>query len=276
MEGGEMGLLTIDKTLHVGSEIKANVDTLLSGNEAQAIREILEQRGVIFFRGLEIDDKQQVAFAKTIGNTVDSEGEDGIYKISLDQGVNARAKYLQGSLFWHVDGSLQPYPNFAALLRAIKLSDIGGETEFCNTYAAYEALPNDEKNAIESLRVVHSAERSQYYVTPEMSYEELCFWQKSPTKSCPLVWTHRSGRKSLLVGATADYVEGYSVEESRALLAKLRDWCTQSQFVYRHEWQVGDLLIWSNTGTMHRALPYSVDSGRLMHRTILAGEEPLN
>lgn len=276
MEGGEMGLLTIDKTLHVGSEIKANVDTLLSGNEAQAIREILEQRGVIFFRGLEIDDKQQVAFAKTIGNTVDSEGEDGIYKISLDQGVNARAKYLQGSLFWHVDGSLQPYPNFAALLRAIKLSDIGGETEFCNTYAAYEALPNDEKNAIESLRVVHSAERSQYYVTPEMSYEELCFWQKSPTKSCPLVWTHRSGRKSLLVGATADYVEGYSVEESRALLAKLRDWCTQPQFVYRHEWQVGDLLVWSNTGTMHRALPYSVDSGRLMHRTILAGEEPLN
>lgn len=276
MAGGEMGLLTIDKTLHVGSEIKANVDTLLSGNEAQAIREILEQRGVIFFRGLEIDDKQQVAFAKTIGNTVDSEGEDGIYKISLDQGVNARAKYLQGSLFWHVDGSLQPYPNFAALLRAIKLSDTGGETEFCNTYAAYEALPNDEKNAIESLRVVHSAERSQYYVTPEMSYEELCFWQKSPTKSCPLVWTHRSGRKSLLVGATADYVEGYSVEESRALLAKLRDWCTQPQFVYRHEWQVGDLLIWSNTGTMHRALPYSVDSGRLMHRTILAGEEPLN
>lgn len=271
-----MTLLAIDKTPHIGSEIKTDIETLLSGNEAKAIREILEQRGVVFFRGLEIDDKQQVTFAKTIGNTVDSEGENGIYKISLDQGVNARAKYLQGSLFWHVDGSLQPYPNFAALLRAIKLSDTGGETEFCNTYAAYEALPNDEKAAIEHLRVVHSAERSQYYVTPEMSYEELCFWQRSPTKSCPLVWKHQSGRKSLLVGATADYIEGYSVEKSRALLAKLRDWCTQPQFVYRHEWQVGDLLIWSNTGTMHRALPYSVDSGRLMHRTILAGEEPLN
>jgi alpha-ketoglutarate-dependent taurine dioxygenase len=90
------------------------------------------------------------------------------------------------------------------------------------------------------------------------------------------VWTHQSGRKSLLLGATADYVVGMPVEESRALLARLRDWCTQPQYVYRHEWQLGDLLIWDNTGTMHRVLPYADDSGRLMHRTILAGEEPLS
>lgn len=271
-----MTLQVIDQTPRIGSEIKTDLDTLLSGKEGGAIREILEQRGVIFFRGLDINDEQQVAIAKTIGETVDSEGEGGIYKISLDESVNARAKYLQGSLFWHVDGSLQPYPNLGAVLRAIKLSDVGGDTEFCNTYAAYDDLPEDEKRAIENLRVVHSAERSQYYVTPELSYEEIKFWQQSPTKSCPLVWTHQSGRKSLLLGATADYVEGMPVEESRALLARLRDWATQPQFVYRHKWQVGDMLIWSNTGTMHRALPYPLDSGRLMHRTILAGEEPLN
>ena len=178
-------------------------------------------------------------------------------------------------MFWHFDGSLQPYPNLATLLRAIKLSDSGGETEFCNTYAAYDDLPQSDKDLIADLRVVHSAERSQYYVRPEMSYEELSFWQKSPTKACPIVWTHQSGRKSLLLGATADYVIGLPVEESRALLARLRDWSTQPQYVYRHEWQPGDLLIWDNTGTMHRVLEYSVDSGRLMHRTILAGEEPL-
>jgi alpha-ketoglutarate-dependent taurine dioxygenase len=109
-----------------------------------------------------------------------------------------------------------------------------------------------------------------------MSYEELVFWQKSPTKACPIVWTHQSGRKSLLLGATADYVIGLPVEESRALLARLRDWATQPQYVYRHEWQLGDLLIWDNTGTMHRVLEYPADSGRLMHRTILAGEEPLS
>lgn len=270
-----MSLQVIDQTPHVGSEIRTDVDTLLRGAEAQNIRATLEQRGVVFFRGLDINDAQQVIIAKTLGNTVDSEGEAGIYKVSLDKNVNQRADYLKGSLFWHFDGSLQPYPNLAAILRAIKLSDTGGQTEFCNTYTAYEELPESEKRAIDNLRVVHSAERSQYYVRPEMSYEEIQFWQKSPSHECPLVWKHKSGRKSLLLGATADYVVGLQVEESRALLARLRDWATQPKYVYRHEWQVGDLLIWSNTGTMHRALPYPEDSGRLMHRTILAGEEPV-
>ncbi|AFC45056.1 MULTISPECIES: TauD/TfdA dioxygenase family protein [Mycobacterium] len=276
-----MGLSTtrldvIDCTPLIGSEIKTDLDTLLSGREAEAIRAILEQRGVVFFRGLQISDEQQVTIAKTLGSIVQNEGEGGIYKISLDTNVNQRAEYLKGSLFWHFDGSLQPYPNLATLLRAMKLSDSGGQTEFCNTYAAYEELPEADKETIAGLRVVHSAERSQYYVRPEMSYEEIAFWQKSPTKSCPMVWTHRSGRKSLLLGATADYVIDLPVEESRALLARLRDWATQPRYVYRHEWQLGDLLMWDNTGTMHRALPYAADSGRLMHRTVLAGEEPLD
>jgi alpha-ketoglutarate-dependent taurine dioxygenase len=265
----------VDIAARIGSEIRTDLDTLLNGREAANIRATLEQRGVVFFRGLQICDQEQVAIAKTLGNLVQSEGEAGIYKISLEDKVNERAKYLKGSLFWHFDGSLQPYPNLATLLRAITLSDIGGETEFCNTYAAYDDLPQADKELIADLRVVHSAERSQYYVTPEMSHDEITFWQKSPTKACPIVWTHQSGRKSLLLGATADYVIGYSVQESRALLARLRDWATQPQYVYQHQWQPGDLLIWDNTGTMHRALPYAVDSGRLMHRTILAGEEPL-
>lgn len=268
-------LEVLDLTPRIGSEIRTDLDTLLSGREASTIREVLERRGVVFFRGLEIGDEEQVAIAKTLGTLVANEGQGGINKISLDEKVNQRAKYLRGSMFWHFDGSLQPLPNLATLLRAVQLSEIGGQTEFCNTYAAYEDLPDEDKEAIADLRVVHSAERSQYYVTPEMSYDEVAFWQKSPTKACPIVWTHQSGRKSLLLGATSDYVIGLPVEESRALLARLRDWATQPRYVYQHEWQPGDLLIWDNTGTMHRVLPYPVDSGRLMHRTILAGEEPL-
>jgi alpha-ketoglutarate-dependent taurine dioxygenase len=268
--------VVIDRTPLIGSEIRTDLDTLLGGGEAETIRATLEQRGVIFFRGLQITDEHQVAIAKTLGSIVQNEGEGGIYKISLDKDVNARAEYLKGSMFWHFDGSLQPYPNLATMLRAMKLSDSGGQTEFCNTYAAYDDLPDSDKEAIAGLRVVHSAERSQYYVRPEMSYDEISFWQNSPTKSCPIVWTHQSGRKSLLLGATADYIVGLPVEESRALLARLRDWATQPQYIYRHEWQLGDLLIWDNTGTMHRALPYAADSGRLMHRTVLAGEEPLD
>ncbi len=265
-----------DLTPRIGSEIRTDVDTLLGGSRAADIREILEHRGVVVFRDLPIDDAQQVAIARTLGTIPDNEGEDGIYKISLDPGVNAKADYLKGSLMWHADGSLQRYPNLGALLRPIALSPTGGDTEFCNTYAAYDDLPAGEKAELEALRVVHSAEKSQYYVNPEMSYEEVKMWQQVPNKSLPLVWTHQSGRKSLLLGSTADYVEGLSVEESRALLARLRDWATRPELVYHHCWRLGDLLIWDNTGTMHRALPYPLDSGRLMHRTILAGEEPLN
>ncbi|MGZ5396018.1 MAG: TauD/TfdA dioxygenase family protein, partial [Mycobacterium sp.] len=211
----------VDLTPRIGSEIRTDLDTLLGGAEASNLRAILEQRGVAFFRGLDITDEQQVVIARTLGAIPANEGESGIYKISLDKNVNQRAEYLKGSMFWHFDGSLQPFPNLATLLRAITLSETGGETEFCNTYAAYDDLPSSDKELIADLRVVHSAERSQYYVRPEMSFDEITFWQKSPTKACPIVWTHQSGRKSLLLGATADYVIGMRVEESRALLARL-------------------------------------------------------
>ena len=110
-------LEVIDLTPRIGSEIRTDLDTLLSGREADNIRATLEQRGVIFFRGLQISDEQQVAIAKTLGNIVQNEGERGIYKISFDKNVNQRAEYLKGSMFWHIDGSLQPYPNLASLLR---------------------------------------------------------------------------------------------------------------------------------------------------------------
>src|SRR6516165_10833351 len=187
MELSSGQLEIVDCTTTIGSEIRTDLETLVRGTEAKTIRATLEQRGVIFFRGLDISDEQQVAIAKTLGDIVQNEGESGIYKISLDKNVNQRAEYLKGSMFWHFDGSLQPYPNLATLLRAIKLSETGGDTEFCNTYAAYDDLPQADKDLIADLRVVHSAERSQYYVRPEMSYDEIAFWQKSPTKSCPMV-----------------------------------------------------------------------------------------
>ncbi|MGV0601956.1 TauD/TfdA family dioxygenase, partial [Mycolicibacterium pulveris] len=141
MEVASTQLDVVDLTPRIGSEIRTDLDTLLSGREAANIRAILEQRGVVFFRGLDITDQQQVAIAETLGDIVANEGEDGIYKISLDKNVNQRAQYLKGSLFWHFDGSLQPYPNLATLLRAVQLAETGGDTEFCNTYAAYDDLP---------------------------------------------------------------------------------------------------------------------------------------
>jgi alpha-ketoglutarate-dependent taurine dioxygenase len=115
--------------------------------------------------------------------------------------------------------------------------------------------------------------RSQLYHDPEPSYEKMKLWQSVGKNTLPLVWKHKTGRKSLVLGATALQVEGMDIIESEALLCRLRDWATSPQFVYRHKWSLGDMVIWDNTGTMHRALQYDHDSGRLMHRTKLEGEE---
>ena len=153
------------------------------------------------------------------------------------------------------------------------VAEEGGDTEFANTYAAYEALPEDEKAELDDVRVVHSFAAAQLHMTPEPSDKERAAWDRVPSKEHPLVWTRRNGRKSLLIGSTADRIVGLSDEESRALLERLLEWSTQPRFVLRHHWHPGDLVIWDNTGLLHRAIPYEQTSPRLMHRTTLVGEE---
>ena len=164
-------------------------------------------------------------------------------------------------------------PILASIMSARRLSPTGGQPEFSNTYAAYDDLPESEKTALEKLKVVHALPASQRFVTPEPSYALWQSWYGRGTRTLPLVWTHRSGRKSLVLGSTASHVVGMDPLEGMDLLVRLRDWATQPHFVYRHEWTLGDLVIWDNTGTMHRALAYPLDSGRMMHRTKLEGEE---
>jgi alpha-ketoglutarate-dependent taurine dioxygenase len=262
----------IDLTPRIGSEIRIDRDTLMDGSRAHELRALLEERGVLAFREIDLSDAEQVAFTKTLGQIVD-EGVNHIYKVTMDTEENAQADYLKGAFFWHIDGTMSDVPILASILSGRRLSPTGGETEFSNTYAAWDDLPASEQQALEKLRVVHMLEVSQRYWHPEPSHAELRAWQRMPPKTLPLVWKHRSGRKSLVLGCTASHVEGMDLREGWALLTRLRDWATQPRFVYRHEWKVGDLVIWDNTGTMHRALPYALDSGRLMHRTKLHGEE---
>lgn len=264
-------LIRRDATPRIASELEANVETLLSGQLSGQIRSLLEERGVVCFRGLNLTDEQQIAFTKTLAT---SSQDYAITKITMDPTENPKAEYIKGAFYWHIDGTMLDIPIFASVMSARRLSETGGQTEFCNTYAAYEDLPDEDKAAIANLRVVHMFETSQRYIKPEPSYAELCQWQEYKPNTLPLVWTHRSGRKSLVLGSTASHVVGMDLREGWALLTRLRDWATQPRFVYRHEWTLGDLVIWDNTGTMHRALPYPMDSGRLMYRTQIAGDEP--
>ena len=124
-----------------------------------------------------------------------------------------------------------------------------------------------------SIRVIHSLEATQRLVNPDPSPEELAIWRRRPPKEHPLVWTHLSGRRSLVLGATTERVVGMDPDASRAFLDDLLTRATRPDRVYRHEWAVGDLVIWDNTGVLHRALPYDATSARDMHRTTLYGTE---
>jgi len=257
----------------IGTRVHLKKDDLLSGEYGDTLRNLLEQRGVLVFPKINFSDEEQVIFTKTIGEFMPELAGQKVYNISLDKEQNPNRDYLKGSLFWHVDGTMNRKPIGAAVLSSKALSTWGGNTEFCNTYAAYDALPDEQKSELEGLRVVHSMLVSQLYHTPEPSREQLENWKAMGEAELPLVWNHRSGRKSLILGNTAHYVEGMDPMESTVLLHSLRDWATQPQFVYSHEWSLGDAVMWDNTGTMHRAMPYDPDCGRLLHRTKTAGEE---
>jgi alpha-ketoglutarate-dependent taurine dioxygenase len=262
----------------IGSAIHTDKETLLNGERAQDIREIMERRGVVVFPQINLTDEEQIRFTHTLGTFAHEEGEgsggkDAVYPITMDETINPIASYLKGAFFWHIDGTMSDKPILASIMSARALAPEGGETDFCNTYAAWDDLPEDEKAEAEKLQVVHAMWRSQLYWKPEPSIAELEQWMGRGQNTLPLVWKHRSGRKSLVLGATALQIEGMDIVESEKNLVKLRTWATQPQFSYRHTWSLGDMVIWDNTGTMHRALPYDHASGRLMHRTKLEGEE---
>ncbi|WP_454798466.1 TauD/TfdA dioxygenase family protein [Novosphingobium lindaniclasticum] len=256
----------------IGAVVDTSREALLAGTHAEEIRQLLDERGVLVFPKVHFTDEEQVQFTRTLGNFV-PEMHGDIFKISMDKAVNPQADYVKGAFYWHIDGTMQQVPLFASMLTARKLAPEGGNTEFCNTYAAWDALPEGEKERLKDLRVVHSLVAAQLYVEPEPTLAEFEGWSRLGTNELPLVWEHKSGRKSLVLGSTAEYVVDMDPVESRRLLIRLREWATQAQFSLSHKWELGDAVIWDNTGTMHRAMAYPLDCDRQMHRTKLEGEE---
>ncbi|WP_321390687.1 TauD/TfdA family dioxygenase [Emcibacter sp.] len=259
----------------IGSRILNSKEELLSGAHSTAIRDLLEQRGVLVFPKINFNDDEQIAFTRTLGKVAKERSGEEVFPISLDPKVSSGVDYLKGAFYWHFDGTIQPMPILASLLSSKVLPPSGGNTEFANCYAAYEELPEEEKKRIENLKVVHATWNSLLYYEPEPNQEKLKQWIELGEKELPLVWTHKSGRKSLVLGCTAHHVVGVDHKESALLLNGLREWATSEQFHYSHKWSVGDMVMWDNTGTLHRAMPYPMDSGRELHRTKLEGEEPI-
>jgi alpha-ketoglutarate-dependent taurine dioxygenase len=270
---------------HIGGIVHVDRAHICDDDVVQACREALEDRGVLIFPKINLTDAEQLAFTDKFGERVsvtrnvpggEGEGEQ-LYKITLDKKFNTEPDYVLGTFFWHIDGATidQPLPK-ATMLSARKLSPTGGQTEFASTLAAYACLPEAEKEAIKDLKVIHRMEASMRPLYLEMPAERLNRYRGMASVMVhPLVWTQKSGKKSLVLGTHADEVIGMSLPVGRSLLARLTEWAAQPDFTYRHEWQEGDFVIWNNCGVLHRVVPYDDDCGRMMHRTTIMGTERL-
>ncbi len=262
----------------IGSEVKADAATLLSGQFGAELRDLLVTRGVLLLRDVHFDEAQLNMFAKTLGPLDDQDDQSGNFKVTMDEKVNPLALILYGTRAWHMDRLDTALPPLGTMLAAVRLSPEGGETEFSNTYAAYEALSDDDKAQIENLEVEHTTMGVFRKVEFPGGINPLAALEGRSLGTArvhPLVWRHKSGRKSLVLGWTATNVVGMDKAAGDALIARLIAHAEQPQFVYRHHWRMGDVVMWDNTGTMHRVTPFDVDSGRYLHRVTLKGHEPV-
>ncbi len=266
----------------IGSIVHGDRSELLSEGAIQQCRDMLEQRTVLVFPRLNLTNAEQLAFTDMLGARVNLTSKslpeqsqaDDIYQVTLDKKVNRQPEYVLGTFFWHMDGiTVDMPPPMATLLSARRVSAKGGQTEFASTYMAYEHLPEDEKVELETMRAIHSVESALRPVAdavPEAVRSKLYI---GVVNEHPIVWKRANGRKSLVIGSSADTVVGMPLAHGRALLTRLTEWAAQPDFSYRHHWQEGDFVIWDNCGALHRVIPYDAESGRMMHRTSIAGAE---
>lgn len=270
------GLAIRDIKPLIASEVIAGADELVAGQHARELRALLLARGVVVLRDLAITLDEQRAITATLG-PIRADGGEELQKVTIDPAVSPEyAAYFANTLFWHMDGYHdQTVPCFGGSFRPERLAPAGGETEFLNTYAAYAALDPADQALVDGLTVIHTALTSGLAGNPEASDADIARWRQRPPARQPLVWQHRDGRKSLLLGVAVSHVEGMHPADSYDLLARLRAHMNRPEFVYRHVWREGDLVIWNNTGTMHRARPFDPASGRLLHRFTIDGDEAI-
>lgn len=242
-------------------------------------REILSQLragmdayAVLVVRNQPFTDDEQLAFAQRFDGQLHTKtgisalkksrlGNEGLGDISnLDedgeilQSDDRRRMYGLGNRLWHTDASFQDPPGRYSLLSAKVVPPVGAETEFADMRAAYDALSPEMKAQLEGLRVHHSIAHSRQTLGFEFSQEEQAILQGAIH---PLIRTlPGSQRKALYVASHASRIIDWPVPEGRLLLRDLMEHATQPEFVYRHVWREGDLVIWDNRATMHRARPF--------------------
>ena len=248
-----------------------------------AIDAAMDHYGVLFFRDQPMDQAQQVACARQFGpldtglrkatgaaTRFDYDELIDISNLALDGSVaDAGHTKLAGTLgnqLWHTDSSFQPLPIKYSMLSAVTVPATGGDTEWADMRAAYDALDDDTRALIAERTAHHSTFHSRIMLGDDKYTPEQL--NRFPPAEWPLVRTHPgSQRKLLFVGVHCDRVSGMTVPEGRLLVAELIEHATQRQFIYRHTWRAGDYVMWDNRATLHRGRRYDLSARRDLRRT---------
>lgn len=263
---------------------------ILDRDVVREVEDAINRYAVLIFRDQRITDEQQMAFSRNFGDletTVRAYRKDWAPRLdlhiadisNLDEnnrvvtGDDRRRLNALGNRLWHSDSSFKRIPARFSLLSARSIPDAGGETQFADMRAAWDALPEGIQRRLEGLICEHSQLYSRGKIGfTDWSEEELAKMAPVPQV---LVRTHPgSGRTSLFLASHAGAIRGMPVPEARVLLLDLIEHATQREFVHTHRWQVGDLVMWDNRCTMHRARPYDESQARDMHRTTVSDGQP--
>ncbi|MSQ21244.1 MAG: TauD/TfdA family dioxygenase [Betaproteobacteria bacterium] len=260
----------------------------LTDVEVNAIHAGMDQFGVLVFHDQHLGDEEQVAFSRQLGPLEQATGdihapEDRRVSMDLNDISNLdkygevlarddrRRLFGLGNMLWHSDSSFKDVPAKYSLLSARNIPTAGGNTEFADMRAAYDALDDAMKREMQDLICLHS----QLYSRGLLGFDE--FTAAERKKMAPvrqrLVRRHpKTGRLSLYLASHAGAIEGIPMPEARALLRDLTEHATQRQFVYAHVWRQWDLVMWDNRVTMHRACRYNPLEVRDMRRSTLTNE----
>ncbi|MEV5593649.1 TauD/TfdA family dioxygenase [Streptomyces sp. NPDC052496] len=259
----------------------------LSDDEFATIDASFKRYAVLVFPGQPLTDEQQLAFSKRFGALETAPNYAG-KKLRLrneftdisnldHQGrvldpSDRLTKYNLGNQLWHTDSSFKATRSKCSLLSAREVPPSGGETQYADMRAAYDALPEERKRELDGLVAEHSIATSRKK-SGFSEFNENIATQLPPVPQRLVDHYPDSGRSSLYLASHASHIIGWPVEKGRALLEELMEFATQERFVYTHDWAVGDLVVWDNRCTMHRGRPYDLAQRRVLHRTTVSDTE---
>ena len=276
----------------VGEVSGVDLRKALTRDEAREIEAGMDKYAVLVFHGQDITDEQQMAFALNFGQREEARGGTVVKKedyrlttglndvsnLGKDGKVLARdsraALFNLGNWLWHSDSSFRPIPAKFSLLSARVVNPKGGNTEFADMRAAYDALDEETKAEIEDMICEHSL----MYSRGSLGFLDYTDEEKEMFKPVlqRLVRTHPvHGRKSLYLSSHAGAIKGMTIPEGRLLLRDLIDHATQPHFIYRHIWRPHDFVIWDNRCTLHRARPFDDQAHRRELRRTTSLDLPL-